>query len=207
MQHARLLRDVSVAFMSGGVADVACQSLEGGLGKKDALRWDVRRSFAFAAFTGVYIGGVCNGIYSLYPRLARRLLNRAPSPREEGVVATMADNFIHVPALYIPVFYVSTSLIRGESGEAAVGSLRSNWTESVTACIVFWLPAQYVIFSMIPAAARVRCVAAGDFVWNIALSYMANRSKAAAGPPPPPGVPPEAKLRTARTGTGPVRIS
>ena len=78
------------------------------------------------------------------------------------MVATLLDNFVHVPFCYIPSFYVGTSLLRGEGAESSLASLRNNWWESVTACITFWLPAQFVIFSMVPPAGRVRCVAAGD---------------------------------------------
>ena len=133
---------------------------------------------AFATFTGFYIGGTCGFIYALYPRFARSLLKRAPTSKEEGVISSLLDNFVHVPVLYIPTFYASTRVLQGDDCEMALQHLRTNWWESVVSCCAFWLPAQFVIFSMVPAPARVRCVAAGDFVWNVALSYLANRPEA-----------------------------
>ena len=59
-------------------------------------------------------------------------------------------------------------------------SVQSNWQESVLACWSFWIPVQFIIFSAVPAAYRVRAVASGDFVWNVALSYLAHRPQAPA---------------------------
>ena len=122
------LRDVSVALSCGAAADVACQALERRRHEsKDTLslsNLDRRRTFAFATFTGLYIGGFCHGVYSLYPRLARYLLKRSPSPREEGAIATVVDNFIHVPALYIPSFYLGTSFLRGEDATSGLAGPR-----------------------------------------------------------------------------------
>ena len=96
------------------------------------------------------------------------------------MVASLVDNFVHVPGLYIPSFYLMTNLLRGETFAGSYDTLRSNWKESVALCALFWLPAQFVIFSAVPAGARVRCVAAGDFVWNTVLSYLAHRADAPA---------------------------
>eukprot|EP00966_Prymnesium_polylepis_P080406 1862718-Prymnesium_polylepis.1 len=139
----RLATDIGFATASGGAADAVCQALEAGCSGERTRRFDWRRSFAFASFTGMYIGGVCTGIYSLYPRAARLLLQRTPSAREEGLVATIVDNFVHVPFCYIPSFYVGTSLLRGEDAVSSLASLQSNWRESVGACITFWLPVQF----------------------------------------------------------------
>lgn len=159
----RLTSDICFATASGGGADAVCQALEASCDPDQAHRsFDWRRSFAFSTFTGFYMGGVCSGIYSLYPRAAHGLLRRTPSAREEGLVSTLLDNLVHVPMLYIPSFYVGTSLLRGESATMGLASLQNNWRDSVLACMTFWLPAQFVIFSMVPVSMRVKCVAAGD---------------------------------------------
>lgn len=209
------LRDVCFAFVSGGAADAVCQAIEvrfrNNSGQKQdkqastSFDLDGRRLLAFSAFTGIYIGGCCGYIYALYPWVARRLLRRAPSAKEEGVVASLLDNFLHVPALYIPTFYLGTNLMRGEGLAHATEALRSNWKESVSLCVLFWLPAQYVIFSAVPAAARVRCVAAGDFAWNVVLSYLAHRVEEAPADVLAGGAVPPQRLSTARTGT--IRLS
>lgn len=212
----RLAGDICFATASGGAADAVCQALESCTPDQAHGSFDWRRSFAFSTFTGVYIGGVCSGIYSLYPRAAHGLLRRTPSAREEGLVATLLDNLVHVPALYIPSFYIGTSLLRGDSTATGLVSLQNNWRESVLACITFWLPAQFVIFSMVPVSMRVKCVAAGDcaplplpndarhnpltfghvvwaVTWNVALSYLAHRHVPAHG--------------HANTGPSPIRIA
>jgi hypothetical protein len=80
-----LLRDVAFAAFVGGAADVVCQKAEGNLSgnDKDGLTesrptivadifssnggFDFRRTCAFAAFTGLYIGGGCTFLYAQVP--------------------------------------------------------------------------------------------------------------------------------------------
>ena len=202
-----MMRDICFGTVSGGAADAVCQALEAqgaGCRQPDGRRhwFDWRRSLAFSSFTGLYLGGCCSRIYALYPRVAQRLLGRAPTPREEGALSTVLDNFLHVPFVYMPTFYLSTALIRGEDFASALTTLRAHWRESVAACMVCWLPTQFLIFSVVPVGARVRCVAAGDFVWNILLSFMAHRSHAVQETEAEPR---GGRLRMARTG--PVRLN
>jgi len=175
-----LARDVALAGVAGAGADAICQHFEAHIdSKKDADKdFELSRNLAFAAFGGVYIGGVCGRIYSLYPRIAQKMFGKNLTPKLEGVVSSCLDNFLHVPFLYIPSFYMCTGILRGEGIEATVQTLRSSWAETVFSCCAFWIPAQYVIFSKVPAAWRVRAVASGDFVWNVVLSYIAHREPA-----------------------------
>jgi len=136
---------------------------------------DTPKAPSLAGYSGVYIGGVCGRIYSLYPRVAKWMFGAKMTPRIEGAVSTCLDNFVHVPLLYIPAFYTATGILRGEGSEAAFETLQGSWGETVVSCWGFWIPAQYVIFSKIPAAWRVRAVASGDFVWNVLLSYIAHK--------------------------------
>lgn len=175
-----LARDVALAGAAGAAADAICQGLEGHIDSERAVsnNLDVRRNLAFAAFGGVYIGGVCGRIYGIYPRVAQRIFGARMTPRIEGAVSTFLDNFIHVPLLYIPSFYMCTGILRGERREDTIQTLRSSWGETVVSCWAFWIPSQYIIFSRVPVAWRVRAVASGDFVWNVMLSYIAHKKPA-----------------------------
>ena len=172
-----LLRDVTLAGFAGGAADVVCQRLERHTdsSRKDDV-FEVQRTCAFAAFTGLYIGGACTALYSTYPRIAKWVLSK-PSAKAVGAVSTLLDNFVHVPFFYMPAFYIGTCTLRGEDWSTTKQCLDANWLESVTSCWAFWIPAQFAIFSVVPAVYRVRCVACGDFVWNVVLSYLAHRSQ------------------------------
>lgn len=171
---ARLLRDVSFTCGSGCVADAICQHIEKGNAEEKAFDW--RRNAAFAAFTGFYIGGACSALYATYPRVAARLLgDPSPTPKAVGAVSTLLDNFVHVPFVYLPSFFLGTSAMRGHDWEEANDQLRRNWSETCVSCWGFWLPTQYYVFSVLPPAYRIRAVATGDFVWNIILSYLAHR--------------------------------
>ena len=183
MRAKGLVRDISCAFVAGGLADAVCQMGERSMGGVKKPDWDWTRSFAFSTFTGFYIGGVCTGIFATYPRIASRILKAKPgvAPKLEGAIATALDNFVHVPLMYIPSFYMGTGLLKGEEPEAVVENLRENWTDTVLSCWCFWIPAQFVIFSAVPPVYRVRSVAMGDFIWNVALSYIAHRPSSNTG--------------------------
>mmetsp|Transcript_96451 Transcript_96451/g.245117 ORF Transcript_96451/g.245117 Transcript_96451/m.245117 type:complete len:221 (-) Transcript_96451:303-965(-) len=182
----RLARDVTLAGTSGAAADRICQGVESAGSASDS-----RRTAAFAIFTGVYVGGVCSGLYGLYPRIAARVLKARATPRLEGAVCSALDNFLHVPLMYIPTFYLSIGMMRGESWENSTKMFRDSWGETVVTCWAFWIPAQFIIFSKVPAALRVPAVAAGDFAWNMVLSFVANRSSlsVSADLPAVPGLP------------------
>ncbi len=92
-------------------------------------KYDLRRTFAFATFSGLYIGVACTCIYRLFPKMAHRLFQN-PTPQKIGITSTVLDNFVHVPILYLPTFYLSTGMLRGEEWSEAKQSLVSNWYPS-----------------------------------------------------------------------------
>merc|ERR1719215_1643330 len=107
--------------------------------------------------------------------MASMILRSKNSIVLNGAVVTALDNFLHVPFVYIPAYYMSTGFMRGFGAEASAQVLRDSWVETVGSCWLFWIPAQYVIFSKVPHHWRVRAVASGDFAWNVVLSFISNR--------------------------------
>uniref|UniRef100_A0A7S3PIC4 Peroxisomal membrane protein MPV17 n=1 Tax=Aplanochytrium stocchinoi TaxID=215587 RepID=A0A7S3PIC4_9STRA len=190
--YHRVARDICFTFMVGGAADLVCQEFEKRLlpscsppeskqilqesERETSASFDIRRTFSFSVFTGLYIGGACNAIYKIYPHVARMISKgRKPSDRTVGLVSTLLDNFVHVPTLYLPIFYISTNLMQGANAEFAKESLANNYFTSLVSCWGFWIPVQFLIFSAVPSVHRVKCVATGDFLWNVALSYISHR--------------------------------
>jgi len=175
-------RDIVTAGAFGASADAVCQYFEPRQHPVSTLETDSprqgvdwRRCVAFSLFTGVYLGGACNCVYALYPRITQQLLRgKIANPRAEGWLATALDNFVHVPFLYVPAFYLSTGMLRGDDLDSSVSQLSNRWGATVFSCCAFWIPVQYLVFSRVTIAYRVRAVAAGDFVWNVILSYVAN---------------------------------
>ena len=95
-----MTRDAIFAGSLGLGADLVCQTFEG------AKEFDKRRAAAVSIFTGAYVGVVCSYVYSMYPSLAIRLLQN-PCRRKVGVVGSVTDNAVHVPALYIPSYFMT----------------------------------------------------------------------------------------------------
>ena len=158
-------RDVIFAGSLGLGADLVCQTFEG----KETI--DKRRALAVSAFSGAYVGVVCSYVYSLYPSLAVRLLTN-PCQKRIGVVGSVTDNAVHVPALYIPSYFMTVGLMQGESIEHATKTLKEQWWDTTSTCWMFWVPVMALNFTMVPPTHQVRVVAAANFCWTIALDYV-----------------------------------
>ena len=168
MAWRSLIRDVTFAGSLGLGADLVCQTLEG------RENFDKRRAAAVSIFTGAYVGGVCSYVYSMYPSLAVRLLQN-PCRRQVGVVGSVTDNAVHVPALYIPSYFMTVGLMSGETLEQSVSALKSQWWSTTSTCWCFWIPVMTCNFALVPVTHQVRVVAAANFCWTIALDYFTHQ--------------------------------
>ena len=79
-------------------------------------------------------------------------------------------------------------MLRGQSVQEASETLRKKHEESVLTCWAFWIPAQAIIFGILPASVRVRTVAALDVVRarHTPLTPQHTPTPCRDTPPPPP---------------------
>ena len=189
--------DVAVAATTGFSADLTCQTLWEG---KNVKELDFRRLASITTFSGLYIGSICNGVYQLYPRLASRLLQQVGpgqplqlSSKSLGIFSTMIDNFVHVPLLYLPSYFVAIGYMQGRSTLEIQAAFQDEYVTTLTSCWGFWVPFMGLNFALLPVAHQVRAVAAGNFVWTMALDYM-TRAKSKVGTKTAAGAP--VQLRT-----------
>ena len=144
-------RPIRTNLLTGGslglAGDVICQL---GVEQKDEL--DLQRLFALGCFGMFYSGGVNSAVYASY----RHCLPHAclKTPLREGVSCSALDNFLHVPLLYTPAFFLSTSLLRGHSMDESYDSMMEGLVPSVHACWIMWIPLQTVTFSIVPRHLR-----------------------------------------------------
>lgn len=171
-----MVRDVAVAATTGFSADIACQTF---WEEKSLKEMDYRRLASVTAFSGLYIGSICNCVYHFYPSLASRLLLRARSgqPRQLssksiGIFSTVIDNFVHVPLLYLPSYFISIGYMQGHSTAEIQAVFRDDYVTTLTSCWGFWVPFMGINFALVPLTHQVRAVAAANFVWTMALDYM-----------------------------------
>jgi|TARA_B110000208_G_C11728333_1_gene415416 protein Mpv17 len=144
--------------------DAMCQTV---LGNGEPL--DRRRTLAFGAF-GFCYGGLFQRW--LYGRMDVLLgVGRNPSV---VVSKVLADALVHAPLIYIPAFYISIALLRGDSLSAGVAQLRDKWAETMRAYFAIWPATMAMVFAYVPVHRRVLCVASVAFVEKTVLSAIAN---------------------------------
>lgn len=201
-QARPLLLAVSVSCVKASAADLIVQTqMEGrkirlgdstgnisaGGSKTTSPGVDWRRNFVFAAFGALYLGGVQFGIYTrIMPRLfPERAVKAAAvkksffkSPRTLSVAKQVGfDQFLHVPLLFFPCFYVlKESVESGRLPWVEGTALRGIKRYSVNAFVDMkdqlsvFLPGAIINFSIMPLWLRTPWVAAVSFVYTMILS-------------------------------------
>ena len=136
---------------------------------------DRRRLSAFSIFGLCWMGA---GQYVLYCRVFEALL---PARTVAASVGKMfLDQFVHVPVLFLPVFYSVDAWVRGEGPgyvrhkyeREAFTTLKANW------CI--WVPASFLSFFVVPTHWRIPYVSAVSFVSTSVFSVLQGRFLASA---------------------------
>lgn len=153
----------------GFLGDVICQMVVEG---QDKMDW--KRCFAMSTFGCCYGGTVSYQIYTLYPRVLPKWFLAAPL--RTGLGSSALDNFIHVPFLYTPVFYLWTEVAQGRTWDETYDTLVKCAMPSIHACWVMWIPYQTINFGFVPAHRQCVFMNAGCLLWNIILDYIANNT-------------------------------
>jgi len=108
----------------GGLADVICQVIV-----ERCDEFDVRRCFAMTSFGAVYTGSLTTVIYGSYMKvLPQSVLS---NPLKQGLACTALDNFIHVPFLYTPFFYIFTGFLRGKDWDETIKAFALSTSNSL----------------------------------------------------------------------------
>lgn len=166
-KHPIIANGVSGATFAT-VGDISCQK-----GIEGCFELDVRRCMAFGAFGFVYTGAVCNTLYSTYIHVLPAALLRMRGG--EALGSTLLDNFVHLPLLYVPSFYVAVGFMQGQSRDEVASELRARYSETVVSSWAYWIPFMGANFGLVPPALRTVVMQGGDFVWTIILSYISHR--------------------------------
>lgn len=157
---------------------------------------DWQRNAVFASFGALYLGGFQYFLYvrlyqHWFPRCAQfaamplrqKMLDR--SGQAQVAMQVGFDQFVHIPLLYFPCFYVLKDAIearevRLERTCNAVSRYLHVALSDNLAQWGFFLPAAIVNFGFSPVWLRVPVVAGVSFLWTMVLSYRRGRKDARA---------------------------
>ena len=171
-------KDTAIAGLLGLSADMFTQTV---CENKPLSSIDKQRTLAITLFSGAYLGIACNYIYSLYPALSssivqsnlfRKMLPRHCETRSAGVISTVADNFVHVPMLYLPSYFLAVGTLQGVPVNNSIREMQDSWWTTLGSCWVFWVPFMAVNFAFVPPTQRVKAVAGANFCWTVCLDYI-----------------------------------
>eukprot|EP00931_Biecheleriopsis_adriatica_P105833 TRINITY_DN80357_c0_g1_i1.p2 TRINITY_DN80357_c0_g1~~TRINITY_DN80357_c0_g1_i1.p2 ORF type:complete len:187 (-),score=41.23 TRINITY_DN80357_c0_g1_i1:47-607(-) len=167
---ASKVRPLSVAFatcyVKGAASDFVAQKV---IERKEEL--SLKRNCAFSLFSAAYLG---IGQHYMYNVAFAKIFGTSMELRV-GIQKVIADATVHVPFIYLPLYYMFEDTALGV-GTPASGLQR--WRAELwdTMC-AYWkiFPAFHLFnFTVTPVELRIGLIACVSFVWLIVLSYMSH---------------------------------
>jgi len=174
---------VASATVKTAAADVLTQQF---LEQPPQPQLDVHRVLFFTAFGAVYLGGfqyylyvVCFGRWFPHARRFAEAEGFASKLRDRAGVKDLAlqvaaGNFLHIPFVFLPSFYLMQEACQHGSAASAQRALRSYtqhlWADCVAAWQI-WVPGHALFFS-VPMWARLPTNHVLSFAYVCVLSLM-----------------------------------
>ena len=154
-KHPYLINPVNAGTL-GFTGNMICQNL---VQEKEEIDW--HRTLRFVFFCTYYQGVISAAAYRFYAFLKLRTMT-----------SSLVDNFIHVPLLYMPAFFITDGLLEGKSLATIVDEKKGEYKTSLLYCVLGWTPFQWFNFKFIPQEFQVVSVNVACLVWNVVLDYV-----------------------------------
>ena len=164
---APLATAFATCLLKGSASDTVAQlQIEG----RDRL--DLKRNFSFAFFSGAYLG---IGQHLIYNVAFTRIFGSGTDILT-GVKKVVADSTVHVPMIYLPLYYPFKMVVLGE-GTARDGltRYRADVYDVMTTYWSMWPMVHFISFTYMPQELRIGFVASVSFVWLVYLSYASHK--------------------------------
>jgi len=145
--------------------------------------YDKRRATSFAAFDMCYralqhaafpvIVAHCHGQYMA--SAASLLFSQYYLPLDfaAALERTLCSQLGIVPFLYYPVFYAVTTYAQELTFEQGIDRARQTFVPLMERNLLFWIPVQFIQFSLIPEDLQIPFVCVCGLFWTFVLSVMA----------------------------------
>lgn len=174
-----VVSDLMVQLTSNRIADYHSKHYYYGFGQfgpsgsrstdyfHNLLTLDLKRTAVFASFGFCYLG---LWHYALYAKLLDRTVARVVNPNNHALTRTVKlvfEGCVHTPLMYFPAFYFLKDRFIDQRCHSP--SYRLPSAEDLKASYCFWLPAQFVTFS-IASYWRMPWMSVASFIWTSILS-------------------------------------
>lgn len=165
-------RPWSTAFVTcaikGALADLLIQTV---VEKREILDW--KRNAVFSFYGGYYCGWWQHFLYNIvYLRLF------GPSTALSNALRKVAfDSIVHVPFIIFPVYYAYLSLTiggqkHGDTVEEGLRMYRDELFDINKRYFSVWIPANLLVFTVVPTHFRIGFIASTSFAWLSLVSFI-----------------------------------
>ena len=113
-------------------------------------------------------------------------VRRCPRVRRHWLAAaeaTLLNQFVFIPLLYLPLFYLINGLTRGMRLRAIVRDASRKYLNVLRANHVFWIPVQCALFALLAPELLVPVTCLAGVAWNFILSTLSSRRTSAVAVP------------------------
>ena len=164
---APLATAFATCFAKGAASDAVSQ-----LQVEKAEKMDWKRNAVFATFSAAYLGIGQHLVYNV--AFARIFGTR--TDMWTGLKKVIADSTVHVPMIYLPLYYPFKAVALGE-GSVRDGLERyaHDAKDVLTTYWSAWPAVHFISFTVCPVELRISFVASVSFVWLVYLSYASHR--------------------------------
>ena len=163
----------AVCTVKGSASDYIAQTQV-----ESAAGVDWPRNAAFAAFSGLYLGV---GQHLIYNRAFTVLFGSGQDLRT-GLKKVLADSLVHVPLIYLPLYYPFKSVVLGEGSFLdGLARYRADARDVLTTYWSIWPALHLVNFTLTPPELRISLVAAVSFGWLVYLSWRSHADEEVSG--------------------------
>jgi len=167
-----LATKAATAGLTAALGDAIAQR---SLSRDAPFRYDGARGVAFVAFGALYSGAFQHVWFSwlneaLPARLASLPAGAALSPGLQAAAKVALNQFVVVPALYMPLFLGFTGALAGLDLDACRARAQQLYAPLLRRNYAFWIPMQFLLFSVVPAEFQIPVLNAAGVLWTFILS-------------------------------------
>ncbi len=159
----------SSAGLTMAIGAAGCDAFAQYIADPDAkiMNYDHKRIAHFAAYNAVMCGALWQLLYNVYyPKWFRG------SHLSTSIQATIFDNFVQTPLVYLPSYYAYKSLAESRTLVDGMQDYRRDGVKMVFTCAAVWVPAQFITFFYCPPQYRILFNAVVGLGWDVLLSYL-----------------------------------
>lgn len=164
-----ILTKAATASVLGGAGDVVAQLAEAANKQNEgSFSLDTMRLLSMISFCLLYTGL----FQSWWINELQESVHFA-HPLTNAVIETVLCQFVTIPLIYMPAFFLVTGFVRGMSLQASLDEAKEKYFKIYVRNVCYWFPVQMVQFAFVPEEWQITFLCTSGFIWSVILSTLA----------------------------------